>query len=164
MSGTTAPKGFRLTGRKVLLIAAGWFGVVLAANGIMMTYAVGTFSGLVVDNPYRAAQGMDAQMRTQRAQGWRPSAEWRDDRLAVRVLDAQGAPIPGLEVSAVVGRPATMTFDRNVIFVPDGPAHVAPLDLDPGLWRVEITALRRTDGARHAAEAQVFVPRPEARP
>lgn len=157
--------GFRLTGRKVLMIAAGWFGVVLLANGIMMTYAIGTFSGLVVENPYRAAQGMDAAMRAERALGWRLGAEWQVDRLAIHVRDRDGDPVTGLEVSAVVGRPATMSFDRNVMFVPAGAVHAAPLDLAPGLWRVEILATRREDDARFAIMDQIFVPPPaEARP
>lgn len=160
------PQGFRLTGRKVLMIAAGWFGVVLLANGIMMTYAIGTFSGLVVENPYRAAQGMDAAMRAERALGWRLGAEWQGDRLAIHIRDTAGEPVTGLEVSAVVGRPATMSFDRNVIFVPAGAVHAAPLDLAPGLWRVEILATRREDGARYAIMDQIYVPesRPETRP
>jgi nitrogen fixation protein FixH len=46
----TVSAGRRLTGRAVLLIALGAFGVVILANAVLAFYAVGTFSGLVVPN------------------------------------------------------------------------------------------------------------------
>jgi nitrogen fixation protein FixH len=132
----------KLTGRKVLFIALSAFGVVVAVNALMATLAVGGFPGLVVQNPYVAGQEFDAEVKAEKALGWRFGTEWRDGELAVSIVDAIGAPPPGLEVSALVGRPATEAQDREVALERRGAAFVADLDLDPGAWRVEITARR----------------------
>ena len=53
----------RLTGRTVLMIAVGAFGVILAANLTLAYNAVNTFSGLVVQNSYIASQQFDESAR-----------------------------------------------------------------------------------------------------
>jgi nitrogen fixation protein FixH len=147
-----------LTGRKVLVIALSAFGVVLTVNLIMMTLAVSGFPGLVTANPYAEAQKFDAEVKAERALGWQVSTAYQDGRLHVAVLGPDGDPAQGVGVSARVGRPATDAYDRIVALktTSDG-AHEIPLDLAPGVWRVELTAVRPYDGARFTIADEVRV-------
>ncbi|MEM1315753.1 MAG: FixH family protein [Pseudomonadota bacterium] len=145
-----------LTGRKVLIIALSAFGVVLAVNLTMMTLAITGFPGLVTSNPYAAGQNFDAEMQAERDLGWQVGATYDGARLIVDVNGPEGAPVQDLGVSVRIGRPATDAYDRTLAMTlaEDG-AHAAALDLAPGVWRVEVTALRPSDGARYVIVDQV---------
>ena len=148
MTGPDDARGGRpLTGRKVLAIAAGAFGVVFAVNGTMAFLAIDGFPGLVEKRPYVASQQFDAISKAERALGWRFATEWAAGELRVSVRDAEGAPVPGLEVSAVVGRPATAQQDVTLTLSETADGYVVPADLLVGRWRIEITARRPSDGA-----------------
>lgn len=137
--GTT---GRVLTGRAVLLIALGAFGVTLAVNLVLAYTAVRTFSGVVVDNSYIASQSFNEKREAQVALGW--TVELAEDAeagvLAVTFTDAEGATVRPATLSVTLGRPTT-TRDDQVITLEEtlgGYAGLAPLA--PGLWRVEIRA------------------------
>jgi len=148
-----------LTGRKVLIIAVASFAVVLAANLTMMFAATGTFPGLVVGNSYVASQDWDRKAAAQRALGWAAEVDYSGERLAVRITGADGEPVRGLTVSAVAGHPASDRADRALDLAEDVSGYVAPLDLEPGLWRIEISA-RDAAGAAFEAEARLNVKAP----
>jgi nitrogen fixation protein FixH len=150
--------GREITGRHVLIGFLAAFGVVLAANLTMMTYALGGFPGLVSKSPYTEGQRFDAELKRERALGWRIGADYADGRLSVGVADADGAAVGGLTVRAVVGRPATDAEDRSLTLRREGGAHVAEMALAPGLWRVAIEAERVSDGAVYTIVDEVFVP------
>ena len=154
------PQGGRpLTGRKVLIIALAFFGVVLAANMAMLFAATGTFPGLVVKNSYVASQGFDSKTAAQRALGWKASAVYADGSLMVTMTGRDGAPIPGLRLAAVVGRPASDRDDIALELAGAEGSYAAPLTLAPGTWRVEITGTG-ADGASFEARAEFLVRNP----
>lgn len=134
-----------ITGRKVLLIAVAAFGVVIAANLALLFSATGTFPGLVVKNSYVASQNWNRTVAAQRATGWQVSVGYETGALGITVGDRDGAPVPGLDVSAVIGRPASQAGDRRLALTERDGRYVADLDLAPGLWRVEIEAAGGTD-------------------
>jgi nitrogen fixation protein FixH len=144
-----------LTGKKVLAIGIAAFAVILAANITMMVAATGTFPGVVVKNSYVASQDWDERARAQAELGWKAEAGLDDEGLAVRLTDSAGEPVPGLAVTATVGRPASKAEDRVVTLVETGGLYAAPVDLAPGLWRIEIVG-EDAAGRRFVAEAQVF--------
>ena len=45
--------GRRITGRQVLFGILGFFGVVFAANGAFIFFALDSFTGLATDSPYQ---------------------------------------------------------------------------------------------------------------
>jgi nitrogen fixation protein FixH len=154
---TTHPKP--LTGFKVLMIALAGFGVVIAANLAMLLAATGSFPGLVVKNSYVASQDFDARTKAQRELGWHASAVHAEDRLTVAMTGRTGAPLPGLAVTAVVGRPAADRDDIRLELAEGPGGYAAPLALPPGNWRVEITA-EGAGGARFEAAAELFIRSP----
>jgi len=63
------PGGRPLTGRLVLLMIIGFFGVMLLVNAVMAIFAVKTFSGLDADNPYDTGLAYNKDIAAARAQG-----------------------------------------------------------------------------------------------
>jgi len=148
-----------LTGRKVLIIAVSAFGVILAANLTMMFAATGTFPGLVVKNSYVASQEWNERTAAQRALGWRAEAAMTDGGLAVRFTDADGEPVRGLSVSAVIGRPASQAGDQRLELVEGDGVYRADVLLADGLWRVEIHGTD-IEGRNFEADVELFTKAP----
>lgn len=134
--------GPELTGKGVLAITLGAFGIIIAVNLVMATQAVRSFPGLEVANSYVASQTFDADRRAQAALGWDLAADYAPGRLALTFRDAQGlpAPVQGLEV--LVGRTTEARDDTHPAFARDGGQFAAPVTLAPGKWllRVQATA------------------------
>ncbi len=145
-----------LTGRKVLLIAVAAFGVILAANLAMLFAAISTFPGLVVKNSYVASQGWDRKTEAQRALGWKAAASYADGTLRVAMTGRDGAPVTGLNVVAVVGRPASTREDVRLELAEGAEGYAAPLVLAPGMWRVAIAGTN-AEGGNFEAVAQFYV-------
>lgn len=153
---TTTPEaapaqGRPLTGKHVLMIAIAFFGIIIAVNVYMMSQAIGGFPGLVEQHPYTASQEFDRKRAAQIALGWKVEVSTEENVLHAAFADAEGRPLEGLDVQAIVGRPATLADDREVALLPSATRPGvyelrAPLDL--GMWRVEITALNAA-GDRH---------------
>jgi len=141
-----------LTGKRVLLIAVVFFGVVIAANLVLMFSATGTFPGLVVKNSYVAGQGWNERTEAQRALGWTTTFDYADGALAVHVTARDGAPLQAGRFELVVERPANTGEDR---ILQVAPGDTIPLDLAPGRWRLE---LRSIEGPAYHVSAALTVP------
>ncbi|MGF1552693.1 MAG: FixH family protein [Paracoccaceae bacterium] len=147
-----------LEGRHVLAITLTAFATIVTANMALVVAATGSFPGTVVEDAYVAGVGWDDRVAAQDALGWRVGARHTPDgRLAVAVEDAAGAPVRGLVVDAMVGRPARAGTDRAVTLRREGDLHIAALDLAPGLWRVALSIEGGT--APYAAVAEIVVPK-----
>lgn len=144
---TAQPKGRELTGRMVLAITLSFFGVIIAVNVVMATFAVQTFPGLEVRNTYVASQGFNDRLRAQQALGWSVDADLTGGVLRVDLRNAAGEPAPVASISGVLGRPTTERADIVPEFTFDGTAHVAQVQVDHGNWdlRLRATAADGTD-------------------
>ena len=158
---SAARGGRKLTGRGVLLIAVGFFGVIIAVNVFMATLAVGGFPGLVTANPYVEAQKYDAEQKAEKALGWSFAFAWEAGALRVGVVGPDGERVRGLALTARVGRPATLAEDREVVFVEDGAGYAAAPALPAGMWRVALVAAR-PDGAVYTIADEIWVSPEEA--
>ena len=150
-------KGKELKGRTVLIIAVSAFAVILAANLTLMFAATGTFPGLVVKNTYVASQGWNARTAAQAALGWEAEVLHDGGELTVMLTDTAGAPVEGVAVSAIVGRPATDAEDRDLTLRAGAGGYRAPLTLGPGQWQVVVRA-KGPRGARYEVTARLYVP------
>ncbi|WP_146588348.1 FixH family protein [Puniceibacterium confluentis] len=139
---TVENKGRPLTGWTVMAMFVTGFGIIIAVNLALAIHAVRTFPGLEVANSYVASQSFDARRAAQEALGWTAQAQHREGRLLLTMRDRDGQPLRPEGLSVTVGRPTesaediTPHLDRDL---------AAPLDLRPGLWRVDVTA-RAPDG------------------
>jgi nitrogen fixation protein FixH len=140
-----------IEGRHVLMGLIVFFGVMLAANSMLVYYAIDTFSGGDRPDPYRSGLNYNetiAAAERQATLGWRTEVAYDDEsgRLSLRFLDKTQEPVTGLKLGATVGRPATNKDDRVVDFeeVSLG-VYATDIELAPGLWVISL--------ASHAGDA-----------
>lgn len=153
----TRDKKRELTGRGVLAIALGAFAVILAANLTMVFAATGSFPGLVAKNSWVASQTFNIRAAEREALGWSAAIDFEDDVLTLTMTDRSGAPISGLEATALVGRPVDARTDALVPLRYESGVYVAPLELARGAWRVEIDA-RAANGDALVGATEFVVP------
>jgi nitrogen fixation protein FixH len=134
------------TGRHMLLVVFGFFGTIIAVNVLMAYAAVSTFPGLNAHNSYVASQNYNlllADAATQADRGYAGRVDLLQGRLALVLRDRSGAPLGGLVVEALAGRPASAATDRVLVLEPRGEGYEAATPLERGRWLVEIEARRR---------------------
>jgi len=155
----------KLTGRAVLLLLAGFFGVIFATNAIFITAAVRTFRGEDEAKPY--LQGVEynhtlARRAEQARLGWRASIG--DQRLAsgavlltIDVSQPDGKAPKGLSLTGELRHPADEHRDRTLHFAETAPGHFeAQLrDVTPGRWEM-VVSNSRTEPFR--TERRLWVP------
>jgi nitrogen fixation protein FixH len=134
-SKTSAPG--ELTGRKVAAIFVAFFGVVMAVNFTMASFASSTFGGVVVENSYVASQkynGWLESARQQRKLGWDPMVSRTDDgRVMIRIAgEAAGFGAIG-RARHPLGRAPDQALDFTA--GPDG-GLVSTRPLPAGRWLV----------------------------
>ncbi|MBU2136561.1 MAG: FixH family protein, partial [Alphaproteobacteria bacterium] len=102
--------GFRIRGWHVLVAMVLFFGVITAVNAVFISAALRTYPGEVSVTPYEDGLAYNAKLARQAAQarlGWRAAAGAEPQAVAVRIVDAEGAPVRGLSFSGKLQRPAT---------------------------------------------------------
>jgi len=134
----TPPKP--LTGRKVFLITASAFGIIIAVNLTLAFQAVSTFPGLETKNSYVASQRFEADRAAQRALGWQVAADIEDGALRLTIADPDGQAVNPASLEATLGRATHVAEDIAPRLAFDGTAHVAPVDLAPGYWTLRLKA------------------------
>jgi len=142
--------GEPLSGRKVLAMLVGFFVFVSAVNGVMIYYAVKTFSGEVVAHPYErgVAYNRDiARARAQAARDWKVDVNLARDagvtEIVVTAHDASGAEITGVEMNAAFAAPADLSRDVRLRLEETAPGRYAgAAALPAGQRDLELTASR----------------------
>lgn len=136
----TQDGGRPLTGKHVLAVAFGAFGVVIAVNLALAWNAIRTFPGVEVQNSYVASQGFNTRLAEQRALGWQTRVEVAGGELRLYVTAPDGRPAQVETLTATLGR-ATHTRDDIVpAFAPMVGGFVAPMELAPGNWNLRLEA------------------------
>lgn len=135
-----------LNGRHVLFAFVGFFGIVFAVNATFLFKALSTYSGVVSNEPYRKGLAYNERIAADERQsrlGWQDELSIvRDGAIAVKLRDAEQAPVDGLTVTATIGRPTTAQFDRPLTLAQTGAGTYAAKAgaLDEGSWLVTIEA------------------------
>ncbi|MEX0840150.1 MAG: FixH family protein [Parvibaculum sp.] len=139
-----------LTGRRVLVGFAGFFGIVFAVNGVFIYKALSTFDGVEVEGAYqkgRAYNHLLERMDEQRLLGWTAAiatgpAPDGGTRLTVRFARADGTALTGLEVEGTFWRPVAAGEDRRLPLAEAAPGiYGTVFDLaHDGNWLVRIAA------------------------
>ena len=142
------------------------FGIVLAANGIMVFFAFDSFTGISTADSWQRGLAFDRQLEAQqraRTLAWRVAARLdpaaAGHRLTLAVHDRTGRPLSSAQVRAEFLRPVEPGFDFDIALRPLGngryDAPVGPLR--PGQWRVRFRIAAA--GERIAAERRFMVAR-----
>lgn len=140
-------------------IMIAFFGVVIAVNFLMASYAVSTFGGTVVDNSYVASQHFNtwlAEARAQRALGWSVDvAAGRDRRVRIAPRGPRGV-LAGATVSATAAHPLGRVPARTLLFSPAGDgSFVADQSLPAGRWQLHVSLRDGRDEARFEEEVRL---------
>jgi nitrogen fixation protein FixH len=142
------------TGRHMAAVSIAGFGVVIAVNLVMASFAVGSFHGTVVDNSYVASQkynGWLKQAAASEALGWQAVPHRRADGRVV--IETTGI-APGALVSARAERPLGARAETPLTFMREGEGRwLSRETLAPGRWQVRI-AIRAEDKA-WAGESEI---------
>ncbi|AXS39676.1 FixH family protein [Breoghania sp. L-A4] len=141
----TGEKSVReFTGRSMLLWLGCFFGVMFAANGFLVWFALTSWTGLEVESSYKAGQVYQSEIdaaHAQAARNWDIAAKLNrtpDGSAHLRVLahDANTAPLTGLPMLATLQRPTHRAEDREIVLV-EGEAGVysgSVAGLGAGQW------------------------------
>jgi len=111
-----------LTGTKVFLMLAAFFGLVIGVNVTMMKLAIATLPGTDVDSPYAAGLTYDREIsaaQDQAARKWQVNAHIERSAdgaatLQVDARDAKGQPMSGLKFGGRLERPTDKRADLQV--------------------------------------------------
>lgn len=148
MMRQSAPSG-EFTGRHMLLVMLAFFGVIIAVNVTMATFANTSWSGLIVKNSYVASQHFNAQAQAARAQaalGWTGTIGYVGGTFRYTLADASGTPVTLAASEAFFRRPVDDRHDQTIPMAPEGRGAVAgSIDLRDGIWIVEIAAAAGLD-------------------
>jgi nitrogen fixation protein FixH len=139
---------FRLTGYHVLAGLIVFFGVVFAANFVLVYLSGASWTGKLPGNGYEASIKYNkeaAKARAMLAKGWKTRVlVHADGRVEIELKDRDGRPLTGLSATATVGRPASDREDRSFTLVErDIGVYALPEKLRSGAWRIEARFYRR---------------------
>lgn len=141
------------TGKHMLAIMFAFFGVIIAVNLTMATFARTSWSGLVVQNSYVAGQQFNRKAEEGRRQaelGWSPRLALGEGVLRFSLADAEGQPIRLDGGTATLRRPVGDADDVTVALAPNGEALEAAVAAADGAWIIEIHADVAADKAAQA--------------
>ena len=146
-----------ITGKHVLIGTVSAFSVIIVVNFFMAYKAVSTFPGVEAKNTWYASQNFEATRKAQEALGWQVSEAYEDGRLVLRITEAaSGQPANVADMQVLVGRSTEAAADQMPVFIRDGGAFVAPVDLAPGKWLLRIEALA-ANGTPFRQQRQLYV-------
>jgi nitrogen fixation protein FixH len=150
------------SGRKFLAVLLAAFIIVSAVNGLMVWYALHSWTGLVSDSAYQNGLGFDRVLAESRAEaklGWRAVIAYEPGgRLSVDLVDRSGRALAGFQLAAQFLRPTSEGHDRELRLREAGPGRYEadfrpPL---PGQWDVRIT-VKNGSSVRFHAEQRIMV-------
>ena len=128
------------TGRHMLMVMIGFFGIVIAVNLLMADIAVSTFSGTVVDNSYVASQEFNrwlGEARAQRALGWSVAVGVDAGRHVV--VTARTGTTPVAAVTAIASHPLGRIPDQALAFDEVAPGrYVSRAALPAGRFHIHV--------------------------
>lgn len=155
-----------LNGTHVWLMLGAFFGITIAVNVVMSSYAIRTFSGEDVSTPYIRGLAYNETLReraSQAALGWKVTidavrGDTKTATLNVRILDKDGSAKSSLNVTATLRRPTNAALDRKVSLnaAGDGVYRVDTADVEAGQWDVIVSA-KDGDGAVFEAQRRVVL-------
>lgn len=155
-----------ISGKTVLVWLLAFFGVVFAANAVFIYLALGSFPGVVVESSYEAGQTYNEEIAAAKAQSelnWQVSTEFvrttgADGRLVVTAKDAQGTPLYGVALNALLRNPVHDDADVKVDFTADGGGrYVGEVEnLADGNWTL-ILEIEKDGERKFRSENRIFV-------
>lgn len=139
------PSSREFTGKHMLFVMLGFYGVIVAVNLTMAVFANTSWTGFVVENSYIASQEFDkrsAEGRAQAALGWTGELDIRPGEIRYRLLDGRGNTVPLEWVIVDLHRPTSAAEDQRLELAAAelGTFSSEIGTISDGVWIIEITA------------------------
>jgi nitrogen fixation protein FixH len=138
------------------------FALVVAVNGTMIWFAVGSFSGLYTPKPRDRGLRYNDVLTAQQSRdvlGWRIDSKWQPEshQLDLALFDREGRPLAGARATVELVRPAEKRPPLSIAMAVVGPGQLAgTVDLPArGNWDIDIVIER--DGQRFAQTRRMFL-------
>lgn len=144
----------KLTGRHVLLMLIGFFGLTISVNIYFMTMAVKSFRGEDVKGSYRQGLEYNQILKARRAQetlGWSAKAnvtrETDGSRVIIIQLETQNArDLTGMSIKGVLRHRIDASLDQELTFLNSGVGRwTVLLDDVAGEYTLKATATAKDD-------------------
>ena len=133
-----------LTGRHMLIMFVAFFGVVFAANMLMATAAIRSWTGLVVENSYIASQHFNddvTALRKSAELGVTHRLHIEHGKLVLSLQGADGKPLDAENVQLQFERPFGKTREQNLVATRIARGQFeAPVSLAAGIWNGQLSA------------------------
>ncbi|ART99982.1 FixH family protein [Yoonia vestfoldensis] len=133
------------TGKHMLAVMVGGFGIIITVNFGMAYMAVSTFPGVEARSTYVASQTFEVNRTAQDALGWDVVATLDDGLLTLAIHDADGAPVQPKVRKAIFGRATHTGEDHTPDFAWNGTALAAMVPSRDGYWNLRLE-LESADG------------------
>lgn len=155
----------QLKGSHVLFAMLAFFGVTIGVNIAMATYAITTFSGEDIPNPYIQGLAYNKTLAAHTAQsklGWIAAIDatraGTKTKVTVAIRDHDDRKLATLKVEVTFRRPTNAKLDRTEALVGDGGGNYAAelSGLAPGAWDV-VARTTAPDGTLFEATRRVVL-------
>lgn len=138
----------------------GGLGAIIAADLMFAAVAVSSNPGLVTVNPFEkglAHNRVLEEAERQRALGWAVDASVRADAVELRLTDAAGRPLEGVEAIGRLARPVGVADERALDFAADGDGlYRAPIaEIGVGQWELAVLVERGGERFQIVKKVQV---------
>lgn len=142
-AATDKPREF--TGKHMLALMIGGFGIIIMVNFSMAYMAVSTFPGVEARSTYVASQTFEVNRDAQDALGWDVVATLDDGLLTLAIMDRTGMPVQPNVQKAIFGRATHTGEDHTPDFTWTGEALTATVPSRDGYWNLRLE-LEAADG------------------
>ena len=156
-----------LKGWHVLVMMLAFFGVTIGVNTIFVSYALSTFAGEDVKQPYQKGLEYNDKLASKQAQaalGWQATIAARREKngesvFVVRLVNAENQPLSALDVDLQLRHPANAYLDRSLKLMPlgDGVYEARVADLKRGQWDV-MASTQSNENVAFQATRRVVLP------
>ncbi|WP_019954795.1 FixH family protein [Yoonia vestfoldensis] len=135
----------QFTGKHMLALMVGGFGIIIAVNLGMAYLAISTFPGVEARSTYVASQTFEVDRAAQDALGWNVDATLDDGLLTLAIRDTDGAAVQPQVRKAIFGRATHTGEDMTPDFAWTGTALTAMVPSRDGYWNLRLE-LESADG------------------
>lgn len=123
----------------------GAFALLFVIDGTLVTIAVRSQRGVVVDNAYERGLAYNqylAEAEAQAARGWKTELQYSDGTLSFTMKDRENKPLTGATAEVAVRRAVDDTHDFTITLAEDGAGrYVKQVAFPaPGQWILEVKA------------------------
>ncbi|MCP5086652.1 MAG: FixH family protein [Rhodobacteraceae bacterium] len=135
-----ATRGKEITGRKVLLMFLGAFGIIILANLALVYSAIGSWPGLETRNAYVESLSFEERRSAQDELNWDAAVKYDNGDVVLTLSDGAGNPVSLKQLVVVVGLATNDHSDRTVEMSRSLSNYHGSTDLNPGNWQVRVAA------------------------